>query len=595
MAELTQKEIIQEYLKCASSIEYFAEKYCTVWDKGAAKAVPFVLLPHQREVIKAYQNHNKNIILKYRQGGITTITCLFLAHTLCFTPSIKIAVVANQLTLARDSIFSQIVNMVKDLPDWLKVEPTNKSTQTFSWYSNGAQIMAVAAGKNGIRGFSPDIAFLDEAAYLQFGDSFFTALMGSLSAGGSVILNSTPNGMDSLYWKNYDDAINKRNNFNVVEIFWYQDPRFNKNLKFQKGEAFIEEWDWTKQAKLIEEGWEPTNDWLINICKGYNWDQKKIAQEVQGKFLGSGGNMIDERVITRIETDRKNGQRPPLCYFSPLTGDYTNIPESGCVWIWEKYVEGGVYILGADISSGRAEDFSTIELFRVHEGYKEQVAEFQFKVPPETMGDFIYMLGKEYGFPYMVMDVTGGYGTSAMARVLEHEYPMTRIHQSEIKSKPVRDRLQKYIKATRNGQELIPGFNIGANREMVLNELETRVRLEELLIHSSRIVSEFKTFVWNGQRFDHQRSAHDDLIFAAAMPLYAFAYSIGYNKKSVTKEKLLAMAKGWRSYNSMDRERLMMTPEEQKYQERKEQKRAENPNDFFSENKRVYRTPFQSF
>jgi hypothetical protein len=583
--------MMEEYMRCATDIEYFAEKYCTVWDKAKAKAIPFRVLPHQRVVLAAYKNHDYNIIRKYRQGGITTITCLYIAHCLNFTPSIKVAVIANQLSLARDSIFSQVINIIRDLPDWLRVGAGDKDSMTLTKFANNAQIMACAAAKNGIRGFSPDLAFLDEAAYLQFGDQFYTALMGSLSAGGKVILNSTSNGLDPLYWKTYDDAINGRNNYHVTDIFWYQDPRFNENLKWvrtEDGSEVIED-DPEKQKELIAQDYKPTNDWYLNICKGYNQDQRKISQEVDAQFLGSGGNMISEQVITKLEKDPINGVRPPMS---------RNIDQNGCLWTWEEPLEGFQYLIGGDISTGRSDDFQAVQVIKIADGYREQVAEYQVKLPPETMGDIIFDLATAYNNAYVVIDITGGYGISTMTRLLDLGYK--NIHRSQINAKPLRDRMSRYIGGREQG-DLVPGFNIGANREMVLVELETRLRLEEFIVHSSRLVSEFKTFVHNGQRYDHMRGSHDDLIFAAAMPLYAFAYSFGAAKKGASREKLMAMAKGWRQVNSQEREQMALNkdlpPREslEKAKKINEKRKLRDTQDYFSGEQKQYRNPFQRF
>lgn len=597
MTKLTQKEKIVEYVRCAQDIEYFSEKYCTVWDKAKAQNIPFKLLPHQKIVLAAYKANRFNIIRKYRQGGITTITCLFIAHSLCFTPSLKVAVVANQLGLARDSIFSQVINIIRDLPDWLRMEPGDKDSMTYTKYTNKAEIMACAAGKNGIRGFSPDLAFLDEAAFLAFGDSFYTALMGSMSAGGRVILNSTANGMDPLYWKTYSDAAQGKNDYNVVDIYWYQDTRFNENLRWVKGEDSIEEWDSEKQKDLIRKSYHPTNDWFINICKAYNNDERKIAQEVNGDFLGSGGNMISEEIINRIEKDNVNGMKPPI---------RRDLERNGELWVWEEPIPGETYVIGSDISTGRSSDYQTIQVLKMSDGNREQVAEYQGKLPPEIIGEMIFELGNSYNNAYVVIDITGGYGIGTMTRLLDLGY--TNVHKSEINAKPLRDRLSRYTSARDKGN-VIPGFNIGANRDFILKELETRLRMQEFTVHSIRLIAEFKTFIHNGQRWDHMRGSHDDLIMAASMALYTFAFSFVSKNAGPTKDKLMAMAKGWRQVNSQEREQMAtqrqsetlsqpkITQKEtvEKIRQSNEKRTLRDNQDYFTGNGNQRKNPFQRF
>jgi hypothetical protein len=281
--QFTTKEMFFEYVRCAEDIEYFLETYVKVWDKGGQKEVPFRVFPHQSRVLDGYLNHEKVVILKYRQGGITTITCGYICWLINFTPKIKVAVVANQLQLARDSIFATIVSMMKSLPDWLQNKVTGKDTQILKEFENKASLKAFAAGKNGIRGFSPDLLFIDEAAYLEHGNQFFTAAVGSLSAGGRIILNSTPHGMDEVYYATIDGAKNRKNTYHVVEIYWYGDPRFNKGLKWINAKDttdVIACEDPARFEELISAGYKPTSPWYENACADYNYDPKKIAQEL---------------------------------------------------------------------------------------------------------------------------------------------------------------------------------------------------------------------------------------------------------------------------------------------------------------------------
>lgn len=537
----------EEYIRCMYDIPYFAEKYCRVWYKEKSIFTPFVLFPHQKRVIAAYEKYDNNLILKYRQGGITTTTCLYIAHLLNFTKDIKVAVVANTLTLAQENIFTGVVDIIANLPEWLRMEPDGKDSQKKKIYENGAQLMALAAGKDGTRGFSPDLLFLDEAAYLQYGDQFMTSTMGALSAGGRIILNSTPNGMDPVYWAKYDGSVNGRNDFNVVEIFWYEDPRFTKDLTWDKRVGEEIESIATKDPEvynlLIKKGYEPNSTWFKAQCAKQDYNPKKIASEIQGKFIGSGGNLIDDNDILEMKATTVS------------IPDETNSQEDGKFWYWDQPVPEGSYLLSSDVSLGTGEDYSSIEIIRLEEGAKTQVAELQCKYPPQILAERIYRAGKKYNWAYVVIDVTGGYGAVTMSELLKLGYPIDRIHKSEIRAKPIKDRLLNFVQ-TINGKEMVPGFSIGANRGLILEELERVVRMKELVVRSSRLISEFQTFVWNESkgRYDHLRSAHDDLLMAVAMALYAHHYSFGSKQKGYGFEDALLQAQCWTVVTNDERE-----------------------------------------
>ena len=52
-----------------------------------------------------------------------------------------------------------------------------------------------------------------------------------------IIMVSTPNGKDQLYYKTYRMALSNENGYNAVEFKWYQDLRYQKNLRWYKKDA----------------------------------------------------------------------------------------------------------------------------------------------------------------------------------------------------------------------------------------------------------------------------------------------------------------------------------------------------------------------
>jgi hypothetical protein len=49
-----------------------------------------------------------------------------------------------------------------------------------------------------------------------------------------VVVISTPNGQDPIYYEIYDQALRKMNDFKISEMFWYKDPRYTKDLYMVK-------------------------------------------------------------------------------------------------------------------------------------------------------------------------------------------------------------------------------------------------------------------------------------------------------------------------------------------------------------------------
>ena len=83
-------DLLQEYIKCSVDFEYTCKTYFKIEDKTRGGYYPFELLPHQREVFWNYEDYEKVITNKYRQSGITTLTCAYAAWKLVFFDHTKI-------------------------------------------------------------------------------------------------------------------------------------------------------------------------------------------------------------------------------------------------------------------------------------------------------------------------------------------------------------------------------------------------------------------------------------------------------------------------------------------------------------------------
>ena len=66
----------REIIKCINSFAYFCHKYVKILHPMQG-LIPFILYKYQHKVIRNYEKHRFNIISKFRQGGLTTVTLLW--------------------------------------------------------------------------------------------------------------------------------------------------------------------------------------------------------------------------------------------------------------------------------------------------------------------------------------------------------------------------------------------------------------------------------------------------------------------------------------------------------------------------------------
>jgi hypothetical protein len=541
---LTRLEILQEYAKCIEDPKYGIETFLETFDKTQEGFVPFLLFPRQKEIIDAYEEHRFNIIAKPRQAGVSTTTAAYIAIKTGFgdpkNPE-KILILANKQTMAQEFL-GKIKDFLDQLPRWVWGEayygtPEKERRSIYITDSKGhlklpnrCEIKAVATSKDALRGFTPTYLIMDEAAFIDNGEIVFNAALTALGTGGHAMLISTPNGKDALYYATYKGAEDGDNDFNIIRMRWYEDLRYNKDLKWYKkqdnGETImIDEVEFTFESyeKRINEGYKPTSSWYETMCRNMNNNERMIAQELDVSFLGSGGNVIKDEYITYHET---HFVKDPLFVDGP-NREY---------WIWEKPIEGHEYIMGVDVSRGDGEDFSTIVI--IDFTTMEQVMEFRGKVPPDLLGEIVYEYGNLYK-AYTVVDITGGMGVTTVLKLIDMDYKFLHYDDPKTKLLASKSQLLQYVK---EGNK-IPGFNANGHRLPMIANLERSIRENLIKIRSKRLTNEMGTFVYKNGRPDHMDGFHDDLLMAIGMALWVLEFSFKNLQKLEKQTK--AMLDSW--------------------------------------------------
>lgn len=536
---LTTQEILTEYMKCLMSPSYAIEAYLQTFDKTQEGFVPFNLFPRQKEIIAAYDKHRFNLVTKPRQAGVSTTTAAYMSIKVGFADIDNpeaVLIIANKQELAFEFL-AKIKDFLSQLPRWVwgpeYYGDAKKEAKTIFIVDskkeirlpNGSRVKAVATSKDALRGFTPTYLVMDEAAYIDNGAEVFGAALTALGTGGKATLISTPKGMDTLYYKTYDQAKKKKNNFNIIEMKWYEDLRYNKDLRWLKEDQVKVEVEFTFESylKMIDDGWKPTSSWYEEMCLGMNNDAKMIAQELDVSFIGSGGSVIADEYI---EYQDKNNVRDPK---------YTAGAEEE-IWIWEEPQEGHQYIMGVDVSRGDGEDSSTIVV--VDFTTMEQVMEYQGKIQPDLLAQLVEEYGNLYK-SYTVVDVTGGMGVSTVLKLLEFDYKHLHYDNANGKILSARQReLTSYDKGDK-----IPGFHATSVRLPMISNLEYKIRTNAIKVRSVRLTSEMKTFIYKNGRPDHQEGYHDDLLMSLGMALWVVEHS--FKNLERLEKQTKAMLNSW--------------------------------------------------
>jgi hypothetical protein len=404
--------------------------------------VPFKLYPYQRAVLWNFINERFNIILKFRQAGITELISMYCLWLAMFHPHKNIVIISIKDRVAK-KVLRKIKYMYKNLPDYLKQPIVNGrgddiGTATEIEFANGSMITSIPTTEEAGRSEAVSLMVIDEAAIVRWINKIWAAAFPTLSTGGAAIVNSTPYGVGNWFHKQWVDACSGASNFMPNRLYWRMHP--------ERDEVWYE-------AMKAELG------------------ARKTAQEVDGDFLSSGNTVFDLWDIKAIEDY--------LDDYQPI--EYRN---GGNLRIYKKPDKKEEYFIGADISTGRSNDFSA---FSVMNRAGEEFASFKGKMPVSRFARLLMKVGYEYNTA-LIAPETNDIGLSVTSDIDEANYP--KLYYSKALSRKKKEKKPE--------EKDIPGwYTSRANRPVIINELEEDVRKDALLIKDPEFTREAYTFIYD--------------------------------------------------------------------------------------------------
>ncbi len=384
------KELIKEYHKCSKNPIHFAETYCKVisLDEGL---VPFKLYPYQQQMFRHFNEHRFNIVLACRQSGKSISACAYLLWFALFHSEKTVAVLANKGATAREML-SRITLMLENIPFFLQpgCKALNKGSLEFS---NNSRIIASATSGSSIRGLSVNLLYLDEFAFVERANEFYTSTYPVVSAGKDtkIIVTSTANGIGNTFYKIWEGASQGTNEFYPFRVDWWDVPGRNE--------------EWKKET--------------IG-----NTSQLQFDQEFGNTFFGTGDTLINAETLMSFRA------KP-----------YIKALENGDLLIYNEVVKDHNYIMTVDVSKGRGQDYSTFNLIDISVRPFAQVAVYRNNtISPLLFPNIIYKYASVYNNAYVVIE-SNDQGT-VVCNGLYHDLEYENLH------------LESTVKADRIGIEI---------------------------------------------------------------------------------------------------------------------------------------------
>ena len=166
-------------------------------------------------------------------------------------------------------MLTRITTMLEHIPFFL--QPGTKVLNRGSIeFENESRIIASATGANSIRGLSINLLYLDEFAFVENAEQFYTATYPVVTSGGQskVIITSTANGIGNMYHKLYEGAVQEQNEYKHFKVHWRDVPG-------------------------RDDAWKK-----MTIA---NTSELQFEQEFGNSFLGTGNTLINANTLLGLQ------------------------------------------------------------------------------------------------------------------------------------------------------------------------------------------------------------------------------------------------------------------------------------------------------
>lgn len=460
---------IQEFMKCSQDPIYFAEHHMKIVnvDRGL---LTISLYKYQKEIIRTALEHRWTVAECARQSGKTTAVTVFVLWYILFNPNKTVAILANKAETARE-ILSRIQLAYEHLPKWLQQGVIEWNKGSFE-LENGSRVLAAATTSSNIRGYAINMLIIDEAAFIEGWEDFFTSVYPTITSGEStkLILISTVNGLNH-FEQITTNARKGRNNYKLISVTWRDVPGRNKK-------------------------------WQMETLAAMNFDKEKFAQEYENRYLGSSGTLIAGWKLTQL----REQQELPL------------IQQEG-ISLYSKPDKTKTYIGVVDVSRGKLLDYSTLQVIDVTAMPYKQVLVFRSNtITPADFAGTINRIGRQYNDCAMLIEINDIGQQTADVLHYDFEYPNVLITESA-------GRMGKRITSAFDHARTDRGIRTTKTVKLAgCSMLKLLIEGDQLIVYDHNTIHELSTF---SRKTDSKTSSyeaeppnHDDLV----MPLVLFAW-----------------------------------------------------------------------
>lgn len=467
-----------EIVRCGRDPLYFINTYVKI-QHPVRGLIPFKTFDYQDRLILDYQAHRFNVILKARQLGISEITAAYALWLMLFHRNKNVLVMASKADTAKN-IIRKVRTALKKLPSWLVIAEEVTDNRLSIELSNGSQIKAIATSDDAGRSEALSLLIVDEAAHVKGLDDLWVGLLPTVTAGGNVIVLSTPNGVGNKFHSLYMDAIQGHSDFHPTKLMWWVHPERISDL----------------QDDPDRPGFK-TASWYRNEISATNMSPREVAQELDCNFNASGDTFLSAEQIQWIESGMIN----------PMSREHWDRN----LYVWFQPQPHRRYFISSDVARGDGRDNSAAWVWDCEN--MQQCAEYYGKINVEEFAKLQIDLGHRYNNALVVIE-NNNIGMACLEHIRLGGY------ENVYYSRRGDNKPGEAVHATwgPTTDDLVIGFTMTQKvRPLVFSKMEEFVRNRACRIMSKRFKNEIQTFVWENGKPQAMKGYNDDLVCACGI------------------------------------------------------------------------------
>jgi hypothetical protein len=505
LAELEKRKVWKRWKREPRA---FIEEALMIYPKDADKGLIHLTVNKAQEVVvDEYIKQMKEIgyvrmiISKYRQAGFSTISSALIFHRTLFFKNTR-AVIISLDKPTTESIFSMSKTFWENLPENVRPElgVSNKREMVFKENDSKFRLFTAGADNPG-RGTTNTALLCDETAFFQNADKVMAGLFQSvaLTKGSIIIINSTSNGAQGVYYDLWNKAEKGEGNFTPLFVPWYLQDEYKLKCP--------DNIELTPDEGRLKERWALDNEQIF-------WRRIKVAETstamfkqeypftAEESFLQSGSSVFSKETLDKYITIAPESIRE-------YNDDYSAFDESneGSLSIWQAPQKNSKYLIGADVALGVKGDYSVATVMNSE---REVVAIYRSNITdPVRFGKILFYLGRWYNNG-LICPEANSIGIATVQQLFGMNYP--NLYQQRKTANTASDSINHL------------GFKTTtATRAPIISNLRRMIEDEDIAIPSSLIIEELRNFIITPSgKAEASVGHHDDMVMSLAITCEAY-------------------------------------------------------------------------